>query len=90
MTDHTTFTWETNQVNQPLEVEIRIYTINGSPLKTLKQTIYSQGYRATAIQWDGTQDNGRKISSGLYVYEVKLMVPDGTVKRQSSKLVVIR
>lgn len=90
MKDQTTFVWETNQINQPLEVEIRIFTINGSPVKKLKQTIYSQGYRSASIKWDGTQDDGRKISSGLYLYQVQLMIPDGTTKRLSSKLVVIR
>ena len=90
MQDHTTFAWETNQINQPLAVELRIFTINGSPVKTLKQTFYAQGYRSASIQWDGTQDDGRKISSGLYVYQVQLMIPDGTTKRLSSKLVVLR
>ncbi len=90
MRDQTTFSWETNQVNQPQEIEIRIFTITGNLVKTLRQTIYSQGYRAASISWDGTQDDGRKICSGLYVYQLQLMIPDGTVKQQTSKLVVIR
>lgn len=90
MRDQTTFTWETNQVNQSQEIEIRIFTITGNLVKTIKETIYSQGYRNTSIHWDGTQDDGRKISSGLYVYQLQLMLPNGTAKQQSSKLVVIR
>ena len=90
MFDHTTFSWETNQVNQTLEMEIRIFSINGNLLKTLHQTINSLGYRAISIQWDGTQDDGRKISSGVYVYQAQMMIPDGTAKRLTSKLVVIR
>ncbi len=90
MRDQTTFTWETNQVNQYQEIEIRIFTITGNLVKTIKETIYSQGYRNTSIHWDGTQDDGRKISSGLYVYQLQLMLPNGTAKQQSSKLVVIR
>ncbi len=90
MTDHTTFSWETNQVGQPLDVEIQIFTLNGDPVKKLNQTMYSQGYRAAEIQWDGTTSSGAKIASGLYVYSVQLTIPDGTVKVQTSKLVVIR
>jgi len=90
MKDQTTFTWETNQVNQPIGVEIRIFTLNGNPIKTIQQTVYSQGFRSAFIKWDGTQDNGRKISSGLYVYQVQLTIPDGTTKQLVSKLVVIR
>jgi hypothetical protein len=90
MQDQTTFSWETNQVDKPMDVEIRIFTLNGRMVKLIKETIYSQGYRAAAIHWDGTQDDGRKISSGLYVYQVQLMIADGAASRQTSKLVVIR
>ncbi len=90
MRNQTTFSWETNQVNQPQEVEIRIFTLSGNLVKTLRQTIYSQGYRAATIAWDGTQDNGGQISSGVYVYQLQLIMSDGTSKRQTSKLVVIR
>lgn len=90
MRDQTTFCWETNQVNQTLEIEIRIFTLMGDLVKTIGRTIGSQGYRNVSIQWDGTQDNGRKISSGTYVYQVQVKIPDGTVKQQASKLVVIR
>ncbi|MDD4604131.1 MAG: type IX secretion system sortase PorU [Bacteroidales bacterium] len=90
MRDQTTFCWETNQIDQPLEVEIRIFTLNGRLLKTLHETLYSQAFRATKIHWDGTTDQGQSISSGLYVYQLQVMLPDGSAKRQTSKLVVIR
>jgi flagellar hook assembly protein FlgD len=90
MRDQTTFSWETNQVNQPLEVEITIYTLDGNRVKTIRQTIYSQSFRNTMFQWDGTLDNGQKVSSGIYVYRLQAMLPDGTAKHLTSKLVVIR
>ncbi len=90
MRDQTTFCWETNQVNQTLEVEIRIFSLWGDLVKVISQTIESQGYRNVSIHWDGTQDSGRKISTGTYIYQVRLKIPDGTIKSQSSKLVVIR
>jgi hypothetical protein len=90
MKDQTTFVWETNQVNETISVTIRVYNLNGRLLKTLEETTYTTGYRQNSISWDGTQNDGSKISSGLYVYQVQLMLADGTVKRQSSKLVVIR
>jgi len=90
MKDQTTFTWETNQAGQTLEAEIRIYTLNGTLVKTIRQTFYAEGYRSAFIRWDGTQDDGRKVSSGLYVYSLWLTLPDGTSQQQTSKLVVIR
>jgi hypothetical protein len=90
MRDHTAFSFETNQVSQDLEVELRIYNLFGALLKTIRQTVYAQGYRVEPINWDGTTDQGWKISSGTYVYQMAVMLPDGTTSRLSSKLVVIR
>lgn len=90
MRDQTTFSWETNQVDQMLDMEVRIYTLTGMLIKVIREQVPSVGYRNVGIQWNGTQDDGRKISSGTYVYQVSMTIPDGTVKRLSSKLVVIR
>ncbi|MCK9203722.1 MAG: type IX secretion system sortase PorU [Bacteroidales bacterium] len=90
MQDQTTFSWETNQVHQPLEVEITIFTLTGNLVKTIRQTVYNQGFRTAMIHWDGTLDNGRKVSSGMYVYRLQTMLEDGTAKHMTSKLVVIR
>ncbi len=90
MRDHTTFSFETNQVNQNLDVEIQIYTIFGKQIKTFRRTIYANGYKIEPIDWDGTTDSGRKIDSGTYIYRVLVTIPDGTTHQQTSKLVVIR
>jgi hypothetical protein len=90
MRDHTTFSFETNQVNQNLDVEIQIFTIFGKQIKTFRKTIYANGYKIEPIEWDGTTDSGRKIDSGTYVYRVLVTIPDGTTHQQTSKLVVIR
>jgi len=90
MVDHTTFSWQTNQVDQPLEVEVRIFTLGGDLIKVLREHYTGTGFRTVNLAWDGTQDDGRKISSGMYVYEVQLFIADGTAKQKTSKLVVIR
>ncbi len=90
MKDQTTFCWETNQSDRPVEVELRIVALDGRPVKIFRETIVPSGFRTATIRWDGTQDNGRKISSGLYLYSVQLTLPDGTGRTQTSRLVVIR
>lgn len=90
MRDYTTFSFETNQSNQNIEVEIRIYNLYGALLKTIRKNLYSDGYRVEPIVWDGTTDQGWKISSGTYVYHVLMTIPNGTSSHLSSKLVVIR
>jgi hypothetical protein len=90
MRDHTTFSWETNQVNEPLYVELKVYNLFGRLIKTISRQINPAGFRNVELEWDGTQDSGQKISSGTYVYQLSVKIPDGTVKRLSSKLVVIK
>jgi hypothetical protein len=88
--DNTTFSFEYNQPNTEMVVQIDIYSLSGQKVKTLRQPLYSNGYRANTIEWDGTGDNGAKIGSGTYVYNLKVSLPDGSATRKSSKLVVIR
>jgi len=88
--DHTTFSFETNQSNTSMEVEIRIYNLYGGLLKTIRQTLYSNGYRVEPVTWNGTSDYGWKIDSGTYVYKLTLLLPDGSTCHKTSKLVIIR
>jgi hypothetical protein len=90
MRDHTTFSFETNQVYENLEVEIQIFTIYGRLIKTFRRSLYTSGYRIEPITWDGTTDAGSKVDSGTYVYRVLVTSADGNTHQQTSKLVVIR
>ena len=88
--DHTTFSFQLNQSGQSLDVMIRIFTMNGRLVKTMQQVVYATGYRNISIVWDGSGDNGTKISPGLYVYYVEVKLADGSKAQKSSKLVYIR
>ncbi|TRZ73054.1 MAG: T9SS C-terminal target domain-containing protein, partial [Bacteroidetes bacterium] len=88
--DRTTFSFEYNQPNTELNVQIDIYSLTGQKVKTLRQPLYSNGFRANTIEWDGAGDNGARIGSGTYVYNVRVSMPDGSSIHKSSKLVVIR
>lgn len=51
------------------EVVLAIYNPLGQVIRTLVQAEQPAGrYR---IQWDGTAENGRKVASGLYFYQLK-------------------
>jgi len=88
--DRTTFSFEYNQPNTELNVQIDIYSLSGQKVKTLRQPLYTDGYRANTIEWDGSADNGGRVGSGIYIYNVSVTMPDGSTTRKSSKLVVIR
>jgi len=50
-------------------VIVKIYDRNGTLIKTLVNTAQTQGqYEVT---WDGTNDNGNKVTSGIYLAVIK-------------------
>jgi hypothetical protein len=88
--DKTTFSFEYNQPDTRLDIQIDIYSLNGQKVKTIHVPAYSDGFRVNAIEWDGSSDSGARIGSGTYVYNIKVILPDGSTAQKSSKLVVIR
>jgi hypothetical protein len=50
------------------DVSLKIYNLTGQHVRTLVQEHQSAGKRT--VIWDGTDDNGIKVSSGIYLYEI--------------------
>lgn len=71
-TTSTEFQFEHNLPNQPLQVQIQIFTVSGKLVKTIQEEVIAEGYRVTGIQWDGTDDFGSPIGRGVYVYKVSI------------------
>ena len=64
-------TWIPYQVSEPAEVTLRIYSVSGVLVRTLVlgQTpagIYQS--RSRAAYWDGRNDVGESVASGIYFY----------------------
>ena len=64
-------TWIPYQVSEPAEATLRIYSVNGELVRTLAlgQTpagIYQS--RSRAAYWDGRNDMGESVASGIYFY----------------------
>ena len=49
-------------------VDLTIYNINGQRVKTLRSETQSAGYHT--IVWDGTNEGGESVSSGIYFYRL--------------------
>ena len=88
--DHTIFSFQTNQTDNNLDIEIKIYSIYGVLEKTFKTTMYSGGYRVEPFTWDGRSDDGMMLGAGVYVYRLNVALPDGSTVKKSAKLVYIR
>ena len=50
--------------------EIIIYNIKGQKVKQLK--IENLKFKINEVIWNGTDDNGRNVSSGVYLYQLKV------------------
>ncbi len=51
------------------DVELAIYNALGQQIRTLIDTKQSAGQQS--VQWDGLNDAGKKVSSGVYVYQLR-------------------
>ncbi|MDH4224001.1 MAG: T9SS type A sorting domain-containing protein [candidate division Zixibacteria bacterium] len=50
-------------------VKLTIYNILGQRVKTLVDDYQTAGYKQ--VIWDGTNENGQEVSSGIYFYQIK-------------------
>ena len=67
-------TWIPYQLAQLSDVEILIYNSTGRLVKTLRLGIKNPGYyisKFNAVYWDGTNENGETVSSGVYFCQLK-------------------
>ncbi len=86
--DRTTFVIENNRPNDLLNVQIKIYTVAGRLIKTLRD---AQAAHRINIAWDGTDDDGNLIANGIYLYKVILSSQDGQFRAERiEKLAVVR
>ena len=89
-TTHTTFWFEHNRPNEDLRVSIRIFTISGKLVKTLRQTINTPGNRSSDIEWNVTDDYGDKLARGVYLYQLRVETADGKSAIKMEKCAVCR
>jgi hypothetical protein len=94
-TTNTEFQFEHNLPNQPMQVQIQIFTVSGKLVKTIQEEVIAEGYRVTGIEWDGKDDFGNTIGRGVYVYKVTIGLLSETNQVTTStsefqKLVILR
>ena len=85
--DETFINLEHNLPDEELEVTIRIFSMNGRIIKQIRKRYYSPGYVLGPIRWDGTDDGGHRVGSGLYIYRVEIHTPAGDTKGINGKMI---
>jgi hypothetical protein len=90
-TTYTEFQFEHNRANQPLDIQVQIFTVSGKLVKTINASRMPTGNRITGIAWNGLDDYGDKIGKGVYVYRVKVRTQnDNALAEKYEKLVILR
>ncbi len=59
----------TYRLPEQREVTLTVYNILGQVVKSLVQDVQAAG--SYAIRWDGTNDHGTGVSSGMYIYRLR-------------------
>jgi len=57
------------ELAEPSRVTITLYTADGARVKTLIDAVVPRGRRT--VDWDGTDDRGNVVSSGIYFYRMQ-------------------
>jgi hypothetical protein len=70
---------------QPAEVEITVYNLLGKVVRTLVKT--RQYPREHKVLWDGKDDSGKEVGSGIYFYRLKV---SGLQLVKPRKMVLLR
>ena len=87
MSARTRFVFEHNQPSgTPAEVQIRIYTLNGRPIRTITSDEALPTGTLTAgpvqIEWDGRDEDFDRVATGIYLYKIRLEVDTLDGQRQ--------
>lgn len=89
--NYTEFWFNHNKPNEPLEVQIQIFTVSGKLVKTINQLVQNTGSLSRDIQWDGLDDFGQKIGKGVYIYKLSVNATLSDIKAEKyEKLVILQ
>jgi len=88
--DYTEFWFQHNRPNETLQAQVQILTVSGKIVKTINQTVVSDGILSKEIKWDGRDDFGDKIGKGVYIYRLKVKSTiSGEQAEKIEKLVIL-
>ncbi len=66
-------------INNNSHIELSIYNIKGQKIKTLAQNEFTKG--SHSIIWNGDEESGKSVSSGVYLYKLNVNDKIEAVKR---------
>ncbi|MBL0096578.1 MAG: hypothetical protein IPP46_08855 [Bacteroidetes bacterium] len=89
-TTYTRFMFEHNKPCTGMAIQVQIYTVSGRLVKTIDAYQVCEGFRNTAIEWDGKDDFGDQLARGVYVYRLRIRTAEGETAQKLERLVLLR
>ena len=87
--NYTQFWFNHNKPYEPLEVQVQVMTITGKIVKTINQTVTTEGFLSRDITWDGKDDFGDRIGKGVYIYKLTVRSTISNNKAEKIEKLVI-
>jgi flagellar hook assembly protein FlgD len=72
-----------------MDVLINIYSLSGKLIKVIKANLPSDGYVMPPVEWDGNDDEGKRVSRGIYPYIVSVKTEKGETSRVSGRMIIL-
>lgn len=88
--DGTTFTFRPEAGSGFVKAAIEIYSVSGQPVRVINAEVAENNGLPVQVYWDGTNQGGRKLSSGIYPYHVKFSSSNGATSFTYGKVIVLR
>lgn len=89
-TTQTRFHFDHNRPGVPMEATLRIHSVSGQLVKSMKMNIQSAGTHDDSFQWDGFDEFGDRLGRGVYFYTIQLQSSDGQSVQARQKLVLLK
>lgn len=88
--DFTRFSFEHNRSGDDLEILIDVLSMDGKLVKRIRQVRERSESRISNIFWDRREQNGSKLSNGVYIFRLSIRsLTDGSKNEAKQKLVII-
>ncbi len=86
----TSFTFKHDHYGKTYNLNVQIFSTDGRLVKDLgKHSYQSNGYSSEPLIWDGTDNRGNRLKSGVYIYRFTVEGENGIVETKSEKIVLL-
>ena len=70
-------------------LQLDLFTIGGQSVRSFSHTINEPALRFKELEWDGRDERGNALGSGLYVFVLRIKTKDGVWTQKQGRLVVL-